>query len=72
MKIYDIINVNYTTEKHNTLIFARMGVMQNNKNKVFLYHIPFILGQKNFFFKHKERVGRTIQTQMTKEKNSWT
>ena len=63
MKIYDIINVNYTTEKYNTLIFARMGVMQNNKNKVFLYHIPFILGQKNFFsstkkgwdapFKHK-------------------
>ena len=66
-----MIHVNYITEKIDTLIFARTGVMENNKNKVFLYHIPIILGQKKFFSSiNKYRRGATPATpQMTKEKN---
>ena len=35
MKTDDITNVNYTTEIHNMLIFARTGVMKNSKDKFF-------------------------------------
>lgn len=45
MKTDDIINVNYTTEIHNMLIFARTGVMKDCKKHVFITHFPLILGQ---------------------------
>ena len=73
MEKHDITNVNYITEKDNMLIFARLGVMKNNQDNVFIYHFPLILVQINFFSsKNIENIGwGTTQTnrQMTKEKN---
>ena len=72
MKTDDIINVNYTTEKHNMLIFARLGVMQNNEKYAFIQHLPLILGHFFVFSspKTQKRRGTTTKkiTQMTKEK----
>ena len=72
MKTDDIINVNYTTEIYNMLIFARVGVMKDYKKHVFIWHFPLILG---YFFvfsspKTQKRRGATTSkiTQMTKEK----
>lgn len=53
MKTDDITNVNYTTEIHNMLIFARAGVMKSYKKHVFIIHFPLILGQILIFFKYK-------------------
>ena len=49
MEKHDITNVNYITEKDNMLIFARLGVMKNNQDNVFIYHFPLIVVQINFF-----------------------
>lgn len=57
------------------LIFARVGVMKNDKKHVFIYHYPLILGHFFVFSSTKiqKRRGATTNkiTQMTKEKNSF-
>lgn len=73
MKTDDIINVNYTTEIHNMLIFARTGVMKDYKKHVFITHFPLILGQILIFSSkniEKFRRGATNHHihKMTKEK----
>lgn len=73
MKTDDIINVNYTTEIHNMLIFARTGVMKDYKKHVFITHFPPILGQILIFSSkniEKFRRGATNHHihKMTKEK----
>ena len=73
MKTDDIINVNYTTEIHNMLIFARTGVMKSYKKHVFIIHFPLILGQILIFSSTNNNFRRgattNLRTQMTKEKN---
>ena len=73
MKTDDIINVNYTTEIHNMLIFARTGVMKDYKKYIFITHFPLILGQILIFSSkniEKFRRGATNHQayKMTKEK----
>lgn len=61
----------YIIQKDNMLIFARVGVMKNNKENIFLRHLSIILGQK-IYFSSKNKPGGArhpyLFLQMTKEK----